>query len=72
LPISGAKVPQGITHEKVLVDCDDDLNHFLDIMSVLGDKLGPLLFQFAFANNHYAGNGPATVKLFLELWRKKP
>jgi len=23
---------------------------------------------FAFANNHYAGNGPATVRLFQELW----
>jgi len=26
---------------------------------------------FAFANNHYAGHGPATVKLFTQLWDKK-
>jgi uncharacterized protein YecE (DUF72 family) len=26
---------------------------------------------FAFANNHYAGHGPATVRLFLELFEKK-
>jgi len=26
---------------------------------------------FAFANNHYAGHGPATMKLFWELWDKK-
>ncbi len=26
---------------------------------------------FAFANNHYAGHAPATVRLFWQLWRKK-
>jgi uncharacterized protein YecE (DUF72 family) len=48
--IFAAKVPQSITHDKVLVDCDDDLNHFLKTMEVLGDKLGPLLFQFGYFN----------------------
>jgi uncharacterized protein YecE (DUF72 family) len=48
--IFAAKVPQVITHDKVLVDCEDDLSHFLDTMSVLGDKLGPLLFQFGYFN----------------------
>jgi uncharacterized protein YecE (DUF72 family) len=42
--------PQKITHEKVLVDCEDDLNHFLKTMELLGDKLGPLLFQFGYFN----------------------
>ena len=45
-----AKVPQVITHEKVLVNCDEDLNNFLKTMSILGDKLGPLLFQFGSFN----------------------
>jgi uncharacterized protein YecE (DUF72 family) len=45
-----AKVPQIITHEKVLVDCEDDLKHFLKTMDSLGDKLGPLLFQFGYFN----------------------
>src|SRR6266849_1603720 len=40
-----AKIPQVITHEKVLVDCEDDLSHFLKAMDTLGDKLGPLLCQ---------------------------
>jgi uncharacterized protein YecE (DUF72 family) len=48
--IFAAKIPQVITHEKVLVDCDDDLNHFLKTMDALGDKLGPLLFQFGYFN----------------------
>lgn len=45
-----AKIPRSITHEKVLVNCDEDLNNFLKTMSVLG---------------------PATVKLFSDLWNTK-
>ena len=41
-----AKVPQEITHEKVLKDCDEELKTFLTTMETLGEKLGPLLFQF--------------------------
>ena len=41
-----AKVPQVITHEKVLIDCDAELTEYLRAMDALGDKLGPLLFQF--------------------------
>ena len=48
--IFAAKVPQVIAHEKVLVDCEDDLKHFLKTMDALGDKLGPLLFQFGYFN----------------------
>lgn len=48
--VFAAKVPQVITHEKALVDCEDDLKHFLKTMDVLGDKLGPLLFQFGYFN----------------------
>jgi uncharacterized protein YecE (DUF72 family) len=45
-----AKVPQVITHEKVLRDCDADLSQFLKTMDSLGEKLGPLLFQFGYFN----------------------
>src|SRR5712664_584264 len=41
-----AKVPQVITHEKVLKDCDTEFKTFLTTMETLGEKLGPLLFQF--------------------------
>ena len=41
-----AKVPQVITHEKVLKDCDVEFKTFLTTMETLGEKLGPLLFQF--------------------------
>jgi uncharacterized protein YecE (DUF72 family) len=44
--IFAAKVPQVITHEKVLKDCEAELAEFLVAMDGLGEKLGPLLFQF--------------------------
>jgi uncharacterized protein YecE (DUF72 family) len=43
--------PQVITHEKVLVDCEEDLKHFLKTMDAMHEKLGPLLFQFGYFNN---------------------
>jgi len=46
--IFAAKVPQIITHEKVLRDCNSELESLLDIMSILGDKLGPMVFQFPY------------------------
>jgi uncharacterized protein YecE (DUF72 family) len=45
-----AKVPQVITHEKVLVDCDAEFKQFVEVMVNLGDKLGPLLLQFGYFN----------------------
>ncbi len=45
-----AKFPQAITHEKVLLDCREDLTTFLRAMSLLEDRLGPLLLQFPYFN----------------------
>jgi uncharacterized protein YecE (DUF72 family) len=44
--IFAAKVPQVITHEKVLVDCEPEFDEFIERMHLLGDKLGPMLLQF--------------------------
>src|ERR1700681_3502728 len=46
--VFAAKVPQVITHDKVLVDCDAEFSQFIETMDLLGDKLGPLLFQFGY------------------------
>ena len=46
--IFSVKVPQTIAHEKVLLDCDTELKQFLDTMDILGNKLGPIVFQFLF------------------------
>ena len=43
-----AKVPQTITHEKALVDCQAEFREFIDTVSILGNKLGPLVFQFPY------------------------
>ena len=58
------------TWDKAIVDCESDLNKWVDLLRemVMNKKLRKL---FAFANNHFAGHGPATVKLFWDLWNKK-
>jgi len=41
-----AKVPQVVTHQKMLVGCEPEFDEFIDRMGLLHEKLGPLLFQF--------------------------
>ena len=41
-----AKVPQVVTHQKMLVGCEAEFDEFIDRMGLLHEKLGPLLFQF--------------------------
>jgi uncharacterized protein YecE (DUF72 family) len=43
-----AKFPKRITHDKMLRDCGEILGVFLERMSLLQDKLGPLLLQFPY------------------------
>lgn len=61
-----AKVPQKITHEKMLVECEEDLKNFLAVMDLLEEKLGPLLIQFPYFNK----KAFASLDEFLE--RLKP
>src|SRR5271165_1082784 len=44
--IFSVKVPQAITHEKILVGCQEEFESFVKTMVLLGDKLGPIVFQF--------------------------
>lgn len=44
--IFAVKAPQVITHEKVLVGCESEFDEFVERISLLGDKLGPMLLQF--------------------------
>jgi uncharacterized protein YecE (DUF72 family) len=48
--VFSVKTPQVITHEKVLIDCDWDCEKFVQTVSFLGEKLGPIVFQFPFFN----------------------
>jgi uncharacterized protein YecE (DUF72 family) len=44
--VFATKVPQVITHEKVLVNCDAEMDEFVERMQLLGEKRGPMLMQF--------------------------
>jgi len=44
--IFSVKVPQSITHDKILLNCQDEFVTFVQTMELLGDKLGPIVFQF--------------------------
>ena len=48
--IFSVKVPQTITHEKVLVDCDAEFEQFVKTMSILEGKLGAMMLQFPYFN----------------------
>jgi uncharacterized protein YecE (DUF72 family) len=41
----GLKAPQKITHFARLRDCGDTVDYFYDVVSGLGKRLGPILFQ---------------------------
>jgi len=56
-----AKVPQAITHEKGLEDCDREIKAFVEVMDLLEDRLGPLLFQFPY----YKKGSGTTLETFL-------
>jgi uncharacterized protein YecE (DUF72 family) len=63
------KVPQTITHEKVLLECESDLKYFVETADNLGDKLGPMLLQFPYFNKMAFKTGDeflARLKPFLK------
>jgi len=48
--IFSLKVPQTITHQRMLVDCDKEFEEFVGALQGLGEKLGPMVFQFPYFN----------------------
>lgn len=70
--ILAAKVPQVVTHEKVLVDCDADLKQFVETMDLLGDKLGPMLLQFPYFNSSVFTSGAQFMARLKPFLRKLP
>jgi len=52
----------------VIVDRHAELSEWAEI---LGEVHKRKLQIYAYANNHYAGYGPATVEMFQELWRRQ-
>lgn len=58
------------TWDQPIVDRAEDMKNWVKLFKSLANN-SKVLKIFAFANNHYAGNGPATVKLFWDLWNQK-
>jgi uncharacterized protein YecE (DUF72 family) len=56
------------TWDKVVVDRTQQLTMWVDYCYPL-EKRGVTIY--AYANNHYAGHAPATIALFLKLWKEK-
>jgi uncharacterized protein YecE (DUF72 family) len=54
--------------DKVIVDRRAELSEWAEILGKVHKRKIQI---FAYANNHYAGFGPATVGMFQELWRRQ-
>jgi len=52
-----------------VIDRTSDLKNWVEVFKSLVSNT-KVLKIFAFSNNHYAGHGPATAKLFMDLWNK--
>jgi uncharacterized protein YecE (DUF72 family) len=58
------KMPQRITHEKVLCDCDAELEDFAATLGGLGPKLKSVLLQFGYFNRAtFSGPRPFLARL---------
>ena len=67
-----AKVPQLITHEKVLVDCDSEFEEFVKTMDILGPKLGPMVFQFPLFNRWKFPKQDSFLAVLIPFLKKLP
>jgi hypothetical protein len=56
------------TWEKTVVDRTGALENWVDVCFKI-QKRGVTIF--AYANNHYSGYAPATLEMFLNLWKNK-
>jgi uncharacterized protein YecE (DUF72 family) len=66
--IFSVKVPQTITHGKVLVGCDAEIEQFVQTISILEGKLGPMVLQFPYFNT---GLNPVQFMSRLKAFLKK-
>jgi uncharacterized protein YecE (DUF72 family) len=57
------------TWDKIIVDRTDDLRRWVQLLRQMVTER-KLRHLFLFANNHYQGHGPDTVKKFWQLWNE--
>jgi uncharacterized protein YecE (DUF72 family) len=71
--IFAVKVPQTITHEKMLRGADGEFKSFVETMDFLEDKLGPMVLRFPYFNPtkfKSAGEFIELLKAFMEKFPK--
>jgi uncharacterized protein YecE (DUF72 family) len=67
------KIPQSITHEKCLEDCDEEFKTFVDTAEILGrEKLGPMLLQFPYFNRTKFNSGAEFLARLRPFLKKLP
>ena len=66
------KVPQAITHEKMLAGAEAEFKQFIETMDLLGPKLGPLVLQFPYFNRTKFKSGGEFMKLLAAFIQKFP
>jgi len=70
--IFSLKVPRTITHEKVVVECDKESKEFIGVAHMLGEKLGPMVFQLPFFNDSVFSSHVQFVALLQAFFKKLP
>lgn len=66
------KVPQSVTHQKVLLNCDQEFNDFVSVAELLGPKLGPMLLQFGYFNSSVFASRAQFIARLKPFLRKLP
>jgi len=70
--IFSVKIPQAITHEKLLVGCETEFEQFVETMELLGPKLGPMVLQFPYFNRQKFKTGGEFLKLLVAFMKNLP
>jgi len=70
--IFSLKIPRTITHEKFLVECDKEFEEFVGAANVLGEKLGPMVFQFPFFTDSVFSDPIQFVSRLQAFFKKLP
>jgi len=66
------KVPQAITHEKMLVGAEAEFRQFVETMDSLGHKLGPMVLQFPYFNRTKFKSAGEFLKLLVPFMKQFP
>jgi uncharacterized protein YecE (DUF72 family) len=65
-------VPRVITHDKILLDCREEIERFINAANILGQKLGPILLQFPHFNSSVFSSSAQFISRLDEFLNKLP